>query len=649
MSTWNIRTKIVLASALALVLSTGATTVNSSLQMSAAAKQETLASLDAAARGQSVRLHKAFNGALQVAQTLADTLSAVKDKQTSLDLPREAAIGILRIAMTSHPEFRAVGTIWEPQAYDGMDSGYKKSPGHDDSGRFVPLWTRKAGSDEVQLLANGGYDDAVADNYYARSKANRGQQVDQLPPAEGQTSPSARLLAPVVHDNTFYGVVRVDFDLGGANELLKEGEGCRFYLDQRGMVLTTAAENEGFAALGKDARLPDLLAKGEPFELHIADQVARVRPIQVCEGSAPYWSGIMVPTANFTAQAQSVLWQNIGLGLLASTIALGLLWFFAGRISRPIAESADRLREIASGGGDLTTELAVLSHDEGGKVAQGFNAFLGVVRGLLRDVASTAQSIQGGTQGMSAASSNVSELAQEAAGSLRMATEQIGMFAGQTKVTSEHAGAARTLADASVGLVDTGLTELQKLQQAMQAIQDDSQQITKIVKVIDDIAFQTNLLALNAAVEAARAGEAGKGFAVVAEEVRNLAQRSAESARSTSAIVSSASQRAENGAKLTVGVNDVLQRIAAATREVQGLMERIDGATNEQATSIDQVRATVIRLDEISQSNAASAEEMSSAARQNADDVTGLTRMIGKFRLGDHTPTGAGATAGAME
>jgi methyl-accepting chemotaxis protein len=647
MSTWNIRTKIVLASALCLAVSTGLTTVNSALQMSATAEQEAMASLDAAARGQAVRLQKQINGALQVAQTLADTLSAVKDEKAGLDLPREAAISILRIAMSSHPEFHAVGTIWEPQAYDGMDSGYKKSPGHDDSGRFVPLWTRAHDAEELQLVPNQGYEDAVADNYYVRSKTTKSQKLDELVPAEGDPAPTARLMAPIVHGDTFHGAVRIDLDLGCASGLLQEGQGCRFYLDQAGKPFACEGSTDTFTSFGSDTRLAQHIAAGKPFDLNIGAHVAHVRPVEVCSGSTPWWTGVMVPTTSYTANAQSVLWQNLGLGVLACTIALGMLWFLAGRISRPIAESAMRLREIASGGGDLTTELAVLSHDEGGKVAHGFNQFLGVIRSLLREVATTAQSIQGGTQGMSAASGTVSDLAQEAANSLGTATEQIGHFADQTKVTSEHAGAARALADASVGLVDNGLSDMNQLQQAMQAIQDDSQQITKIVKVIDDIAFQTNLLALNAAVEAARAGESGKGFAVVAEEVRNLAQRSAESARTTSAIVSSASQRAENGAKLTIGVNDVLQRIAEATRQVQGLMERIDTATNEQASSIEQVRATVVRLDEISQSNAASAEEMSSAARQNADEVTGLTRMIGKFRLGDDTPANAHANAGA--
>jgi methyl-accepting chemotaxis protein len=123
----------------------------------------------------------------------------------------------------------------------------------------------------------------------------------------------------------------------------------------------------------------------------------------------------------------------------------------------------------------------------------------------------------------------------------------------------------------------------------MNEIKQSSAEIAKIIKVIDEIAFQTNLLALNAAVEAARAGEAGKGFAVVAEEVRNLAQRSAEAAKNTSSMIEQSTKRADNGVEIAGRVGQALDEIADATKKVNTLLAEIASASSEQAKGIGQV------------------------------------------------------------
>jgi methyl-accepting chemotaxis protein len=635
--TLTIRAKIVAAAAVALVVSTGAVTLNAAFRMRASAEQQAVTQIAANAEAQGLSLRKRIDEAFQAAATLADAFSAVKDPQSTLDLPREAAIGILRIALVNHTEFAAVGTVWEPLDYDGMDSAYKDSPGHDETGRFSPLWVRAAGDGgTLSLESNADYEKPGMGAYYLESRSRRQRFLDSIrwPAAPGDRT-TVRLTAPVLHDKAFHGAIRIDLDLAFAAAVLRASEhaGIHFFLVATGRTIATTAAGAQIDAMLSHEQLIAGIGAGEAFAVRTGERVCTLAPIHLAPDCPPWWSGILVPTSTFAADANAALWQNVGLGIGATIAALAMIWFLAGQIARPIADSAARLREIATGGGDLTTELAVVSKDEGGRVAEGFNAFLGVIRGLLQEVATTAESIKAGSEGMSSASLNLADLSAEAAGSLREATDQLAQFAALATTTTDHAGAARQLADSSVSLVDRGVGDMTRLQQAMQAIQDDSREITKIVKIIDDIAFQTNLLALNAAVEAARAGEAGKGFAVVAEEVRNLAQRSAESARSTSTIVSSASERARLGAQLTVGVNEVLQKIAGATKQVQELMARIDAAATTQSTSVTQVRGSFARLDQISQSNAACAQEMSASARQNATDVQGLTHMIGRFRL----------------
>ena len=164
-------------------------------------------------------------------------------------------------------------------------------------------------------------------------------------------------------------------------------------------------------------------------------------------------------------------------------------------------------------------------------------------------------------------------------------------------------------------------------------IHEDYQgRIGEIIRAIDEIAFQTNLLALNAAVEAARAGEAGKGFAVVAEEVRNLAQRSAEAARETTSMVEESNQRSENGARITRLVEEAFGGILNHAVRTSTLLEEMAAASSEQAEGVEQIHAAVGSLDEVVQQTAASSEELAAAAEETSGQVESLRSTVSTFR-----------------
>ena len=247
---------------------------------------------------------------------------------------------------------------------------------------------------------------------------------------------------------------------------------------------------------------------------------------------------------------------------------------------------------------------------------------------------------------VSSASQSLAEGSTEQAASLEETSASLEEISSMTKRNAENAQRAKELAATARHAADIGVTDMRAMKTAMDGIKASSDDIAKIIKTIDEIAFQTNILALNAAVEAARAGEAGAGFAVVAEEVRNLAQRSAQAAKETAGKIEGAISRTDQGVTISNKVAASLEEIAARSHEVDELVVEIATASTEQTQGIGQVTQAVSQMDQVTQKNAASAEESASAAEElNAQALAMQDNVRQLLALAGRTDSAAAAAA----
>lgn len=252
----------------------------------------------------------------------------------------------------------------------------------------------------------------------------------------------------------------------------------------------------------------------------------------------------------------------------------------------------------------------------------------GLFKALVEEMTEGASQVASASGQISASSQSVSQGASEQAASLEETSSSMEEVAAMVKQNADNAREAAQLSVLCTGSVEKGNQAVTEMNSAMKEINVSSKRIADIIKVIDGIAFQTNLLALNAAVEAARAGEHGKGFAVVAEEVRNLAQRSANAAKDTASLIQDSVQKATIGINLAEKCGGALQEIVANVKKVANLINEIAIASQEQSQGTAQVSKSINEMEHVTQQNAASAEETSSASRQLSAQAKHLMELV---------------------
>lgn len=332
-----------------------------------------------------------------------------------------------------------------------------------------------------------------------------------------------------------------------------------------------------------------------------------------------------------TATSTRARIQLIAFALLGLVVCVGTGVFIARNIVHPLKKSVEVLEAIATG--DFTSKLELDRRDELGAMADALNGAVGSVQSALSEVRDAAEAVAAASYELSAAGDQISSGAQAQASSLEETSASLAEMTATVKQNAANAGQASEVAKNTRLVAEQGGQIVANAINAMAELNVAAGKIADIITTIDEIAFQTNLLALNAAVEAARAGEQGRGFAVVAGEVRNLAQRSATSAKEIRNLIRDSIGKVENGTTSVHRSGETLKEIVVAVEKMSVIVDGIASASRDQATGIDQLNRTVSQMDKVTQSNAAQTEELSGTAQSMSTQAEQLRQLVGRFTL----------------
>jgi methyl-accepting chemotaxis protein len=305
----------------------------------------------------------------------------------------------------------------------------------------------------------------------------------------------------------------------------------------------------------------------------------------------------------------------------------------AAEVSFAVDALAFGLKSLSNG--DMTVRLEQQFAEQLDQLRLNFNESVGKLQDVLSSVGENARMIDAGANEIRSAAEDLSKRTEQQAASVEETAAALEQVTTAVKDSAVRAGEAGKLVEHTRDGAEKSGEVVRQAVSAMEAIEQSSNEIGNIIGVIDDIAFQTNLLALNAGVEAARAGEAGKGFAVVAQEVRELAQRSANAAREIKTLIGTSGEKVRDGVDLVGQTGKALQAIVGDVQRISTNVGSIVVSAREQSTGLSEINTSVNHMDQGTQQNAAMVEQTTAASHSLAAQAAALNQLLSQFKLGE--------------
>jgi methyl-accepting chemotaxis protein len=619
-----------------LAITAGVIGIKSSASAEAAAMKQARTSAREAAGALQTRLGANLSSVIGLGGAMTVTRGA------NLAPSREQIIEMVKGVLVNSADFIGSAVTWEPNALDGKDADYAgKKPLYDDSGRFMPYWTKSAGGAlHVDPIV---FDPAPGANDWYDIPKRSGKVFFTEPyvyPVEGKDVMMASLVAPIMIGGKFQGVASADFALTALGAILAQLhsiEGGSLALISNGGLYASHPRAERINKKADDlpAAALEAVRKGVPYEYVDAHaQIHLLQPVLIHPDIAPWSVKMSFPQSVATASSRELVSYTLIVAVICALATSAIMVVVVNRLTEPLRTLGAAMTGLASGDADLSAKLAVSGNDELAVIGGGFNQFVDKIHRVLLHVRTSADSVANASAEIAQGNNDLSARTEHQASALEQTAAAMAELSSTVKQNAASAQSANTLAMSAAAVAVKGGDVVAQAVETMQGINDSSRKIADIIGVIDGIAFQTNILALNAAVEAARAGEEGRGFAVVASEVRSLAGRSAEAAKQIKQLILASVERVEHGTSLVDQAGTTMTELVGSIRRVTDIMGQISEASKEQASGVSQVGEAVTQMDQTTQQNAALVEEMAAAASYLETQAQDLVQSVAVFKLG---------------
>jgi len=631
-----------------------------------------------------------INGVLDVASTLASTLSAVKDEGIQLDLERGMVVDIMRVIMEDNPQLNSVFTCWEPNGFDNNDVNHTEDEGHDTTGRFAVSLTRDSGGEYIVKALLGDpvrSPEGVPGVWYTAPKETLNASVSDPFETLSQGEPVmvTSLSVPIIANEQYYGVVGFDVQLDFIQEMTDSVQKSHdnwqiLVLSNNGIIAGYNGRPEMIGKLMQEVHQDfeedlAIIKSGQEEISYMGDLLEMYKPVSIRGTDSPWAVNLLVPRDEYTAPVTSLMWKMSLMGLVCVIVALFILRYMASEFVGPVSRIVQLTRSLSKG--DLTQRLMMQRKDEIGELAGALDDSCSYLSKIIASVKQNAnmqaaaseqmstistemassteemstqsETVAGATEEMSASINSMASAAEEMSVNIQSVSstaEQMSLNMNSVASSIEQMSAsieevALSAKDGSV-IAQQAMDMSDMTKTTMGDLGNAAKEIGEVTNLIKRIAEQTNLLALNATIEAAAAGDAGKGFAVVANEIKELANQSGQAANAIAKRVEGVQANTESAVEAIAGIADIIQKVNESSSTITHSVAEQTSTSNEISGNVQQTSAGITNIATSIAELARGANDVSQSAAEAAKGVSEVSaNILGLSKAVNESNTGA--------